>query len=267
MSKLKYYLKLYVANMSRSMISRMEYKNDLIIGIFGFFIQNVAAVLSIYFIIKNIPSLSGWNMYQMGFLYGFTMMPIAIDHLFTDELWRVAYFRVRNGDLDSYFLRPVPVLFQVISERFQPEAFGELIVGLAMLFTCGLKCNIRWTIGKAAVIFVATFFGALIVTGIKILTASPAFILKKSGYIMQIMYNFRDYTRYPFGIYPKIMKILVLVAFPFGLIISLPVETLMFGNYNPWILCGVIIVMAIIFLTISCFVWRECAKRYESTGS
>ena len=51
MSKLKYYLKLYVANMSRSMISRMEYKNDLIIGIFGFFIQNVAAVLSIYFII------------------------------------------------------------------------------------------------------------------------------------------------------------------------------------------------------------------------
>ena len=81
MSKLKYYFKLYVANMSRSMISRMEYKNDLIIGIFGFFIQNVAAVLSIYFIIKNIPSLSGWNMYQMGFLYGFTMMPIAIDHL------------------------------------------------------------------------------------------------------------------------------------------------------------------------------------------
>ena len=78
-----------------------------------------------------------------------------------------------------------------------------------MLFTCGLKCNIRWTIGKAAVIFVATFFGALIVTGIKILTASPAFILKKSGYIMQIMYNFRDYTRYPFGIYPKIMKILI----------------------------------------------------------
>lgn len=41
-----------------------------------------------------------------------------------------------------YFLRPTPILFQVISETFQPEAFGELIVGTVMLIICGAKCNI-----------------------------------------------------------------------------------------------------------------------------
>ena len=125
----------------------------------------------------------------MGFLYGFTMMPIAVDHLLTDELWRVAYFRVKKGDLDRYFLRPTPILFQVISETFQPEAFGELIVGTVMLIICGAKCNIQWSLGKVVMIFVATVFGALIVTGIKILTAAPAFIIKKSGFIMQILYR------------------------------------------------------------------------------
>ena len=35
MKELRYYLKLYVTNMSRSLIARMEYKNDLFIGIFG----------------------------------------------------------------------------------------------------------------------------------------------------------------------------------------------------------------------------------------
>ena len=74
MNSFKYYKKLYFTSMSRSMIARMEYKNDLIIGIFGFFIQNVATLLSLYFIIRNIPALDGWNMYQMGFFYGFTMM-------------------------------------------------------------------------------------------------------------------------------------------------------------------------------------------------
>lgn len=267
MKELKYYLKLYVTNMSRSMISRMEFRNDLFIGIFGFFIQNVAALLSLYFIVRNIPSLSGWNMYQMGFLYGFTMMPIAIDHLLTDELWRLAYFRVKRGDLDSYFLRPVPVLFQVLSETFQPEAFGELIVGTVMLVLCGAKCDINWTVSKVVLIVVATFIGALIVTAIKILTASPAFILKRSGYIMQIMYNFRDYTRYPIGIYPKAIKIMILALFPFGLIISYPVEAIMFEKINTWMLCGVITVMAVVFMIISCYVWTICARRYESTGS
>lgn len=52
-----------------------------------------------------------------------------------------------------------------------------------MLIICGAKCNIQWSLGKVVMIFVATVFGALIVTGIKILTAAPAFIIKKSGFI------------------------------------------------------------------------------------
>lgn len=267
MEKIKYYLKLYKINMGRSMVGRMEYKNDFIIGILGFLVQNVATLLSLYFIVRNIPSLQGWDMYQMGFLYGFSMMPIAVDHFLTDELWKVAYFRVVRGDMDSYFLRPVPVLFQILSETFQPEAFGELIVGVVMLIFCGMKCTIHWTFSKVIVILVATFFGALIITGIKILTASPAFIIKRSGIFMQILYNFRDYTRYPIAIYPKFMRILLLFIVPFGLIISYPVEVLMFERYDPWKISFSIIGFSILSLTISGFAWRTCVKRYESTGS
>lgn len=267
MKELRHYLRLYSINVSRSIVARMEYKSDLFIGIFGFLIENIATLCSIYFIIRSIPSLAGWNLYQMGFLYGFTMLPIAVDHLLTDELWVVAYFRVKNGDLDRYFLRPVPILFQVIAETFQPEALGEAIVGIVMLVLCGMKCRIHWNISMVVLVLTATFFGAAIVTSIKIITASPAFIIKKSGYLMQIMYNFRDYTRYPISIYPKVMRLLMLFIFPFGLIISLPVEVLMFEKYNPWMLSGAIVLMAMIFLTIACAVWNVCVKRYESTGS
>lgn len=267
MEKIRYYFRLYLTCASRSLIARMEYKSDLFIGILGFLIENVATLCSIYFIVRSIPSLAGWNLYQMGFLYGFTMLPIAVDHMLTDELWRVAYFRVKSGDLDRYFLRPTPILFQVISETFQPEAFGEAIVGIAMLTICGANCDIKWSVPVVVLVLVATIFGAMIVTAIKIITASPAFILKRSGYIMQILYNFRDYTRYPIGIYPKAMRLLMLFVVPFGLIISLPVEVLMFQAYDPWGLSGGIILMAMILLAIACVVWNFCVKRYESTGS
>ncbi len=267
LEKIKYYLHLYWVSISRSLISRLEYKKDLFIGIIGFLLENVASISSIYFIIRNIPSLAGWGIYQMGFLYGFTMMPIALDHLFTDELWRVAYFRVKKGDLDRYFLRPNPILLQVIAETFQPEAFGELIVGTVMLVLCGAKCDIHWNIGKIVMILIATIFGALIVTGIKIFTAAPAFIIKRSGFIMQIMYNFRDYTKYPIKIYPSVIRAMLLFLFPFGLIISMPVENLMFDSINPWLISVSIILMALVFLCLSVAFWNVCVRKYESTGS
>ena len=47
MTKLRFYFSLYKANMKRSMIGRMEYRNDFIIGIIGFLVQNVATLLSL----------------------------------------------------------------------------------------------------------------------------------------------------------------------------------------------------------------------------
>ena len=127
------YINLYFTCIKRSIISRLEYKKDTILAIFAFLIMNVCSILSIYFILNSIPSLEGWTIAEVGFLYGFSMMPVAVDHLFSDDLWLIAYHKVKSGAMDQYFLRPVPVLFQSIAETFQPEGFGEMIVGIIMI--------------------------------------------------------------------------------------------------------------------------------------
>ena len=116
-------------------------------------------------------------------------------------------------------------------------------------------------------IIVATLFGALIVTGIKIVTAAPAFVIKRSGFIMQILYNFRDYTKYPIQIYPSAIRFMLMFIFPFGLIISMPVNNIMFDSINPWLISLFIIIMAMVFLFLSVGFWNICVRRYESTGS
>ncbi len=261
------YIHLYFTCLKRSIISRLEYKKDTFIALFSFFISHVATILSIYFIIKSIPSLNGWKMEELGFLYGFSMMPIAIDHLFTDELWNVAYYRIKNGDLDRNFLRPVPVLFQVLAETFQPEGFGELIVGIIMLSICGIKLNINWSFGYILLLIIATIFGALIITSFKIIIASIAFVVKSSGALLQIIYNFIDYTHYPVGIYPKVLRFLLSFIIPFALIISMPVQTVLFNDYSPYLLSLLIIGISILLLTIAIIIWNFFERKYESTGS
>lgn len=272
---MSHYIKLYFASIKRSIMSRLEFKKDLLISALGFVFENVCAILSIYFIVTSIPALNVpgqgvWDIWQIGFLYGFAMIPKGIDHLFTDELWLVAYRRVTDGSMDKEFMRPVPVLFSIISQTFQPEGFSEIIVGAAMLIICGLQPSVTliWNVGNVVLIIVACIFGAILITGIKILVAGLAFVMKRSGPLLQIMYNCITYVKYPKNIYPYFIRVILVGIIPFGLIISMPIEIFLgFSSFNPWVLCGIIIGASIVLLALSIFVWTLCAKKYESTGN
>lgn len=261
------YLHLYFTYIKRSIIARLEYKKDTFISIISFFMVNAAAILSISFILNSIPSLDGWTMSEIGFLYGFSMMPVAIDHLFSDDLWTVAYYKVRSGELDRMFLRPIPVLFQVIAETFQLEGLGELFVGIIMLAVCGNLINVSWSFSLVLLLIVATIFGGLIITSLKIIFASLAFIFRRSGPLLQVVYNFISYTRYPLSIYPQFVKVILTFLFPFAVFISFPIETVLYNKYSPYLLILIIILVSIAILALSIVIWWLCSKKYESSGS
>ena len=261
------YVHLYFTCIKRSMISRLEYKKDTIVALFSFFFSNFCSLAAICFILQSIPALAGYSLYEVGFFYGFSMMPIALDHLFSDELWLVAYRRVQEGDMDMHFLRPVPVLFQVFAETFQPEGFGELILGVALIALCASNLTVTPTFGAVAVLIVGAVFGAVIITSLKVAMAALAFIFKRSGPLLQIIYNFSSYAKYPLAIYPAFIRVFLIFVIPFGLFISLPVDTLLHGRSDPWLLSLAIIGCAAVFFALSVWVWTACERRYESTGS
>jgi ABC-2 type transport system permease protein len=239
----------------------------MFIALFSFLFSNLCALLSIFFILQTIPSLEGYSLWEVGFFYGFSMLPISLDHLFSDEFWLVAYRRVKEGDMDMYFLRPVPVIFQVFAETFQPEGFGEMILGSALIIVCSFNIQFVLSFGTISMMIVASVFGAMIITALKIIFASFAFVFKSSGPLLQIIYNFTSYAKYPLKIYPQFIRFILIFLLPFGLFISLPVDTLLRGTYNPYLLSLSIIIVATLFFALAVKIWTICIKKYESTGS
>ena len=267
MKRLKRYIKLYKTYLERAIKSRLEYKKDAIIGIISFLITNVTSFASLMFIVQSIPSLNGWTMYELGFLYGFSMIPRAIDHLLTDSLWYVGYWYVRSGLIDRFLIRPVNSLFQVIAEVFQPEAIGELIVGVALLIMCGSEVTIHWSFSTIILLIIASIFGAAIFTAIKLITCSVAFWTKRSGQLMSTAYNFADFSKYPIKIYHPVIKFIMTFILPFGLVISIPIEMVLRGGYNSSVISLCIILVACLLSLLGYLIWNMGLKRYESSGS
>lgn len=261
------YLKLYCTYAKLSLMSKLVYKANVIIGIVAFLFTEATSLFTLYVLVNSVPSIDGYTIYHIGLLFGLTNMAVGIDHLFTDRLWNVAYWEVKTGKLDHMFLRPLPVLFQVIASEVQLEAFGEIIVAVALICLCGSQLTIMGGVGAILTIILGILCAAVIISSFKILVASLAFKFKRSGPLLQFIYNFSGYTKYPMKIYPKIIQAILTFVIPLGLCLFLPFENLFAPVHNPWLVCGAMVTFTTVFSLICVFVWNKMIKKYESTGT
>ena len=261
------YLKLYATYAKLSLMSKLVYKVNVIIGILAFLFMEATSLFTLYLLVSTVPSIDGYTIYHIGLLFGITNMAVGLDHLFTDRLWNVAYFEVRLGKLDHMFLRPVPVLFQVIASEVQLEALGELIVAVAMISLCGSNVEISGGVGSVMLLILGIICAALIITFFKIMVASLAFKFKRSGPLLQFIYNFSGFTKYPLKIYPKAIQAILTFIIPLGLCLFFPFENLFAPVHNSLIVALAMIGATAVFGAICIFVWCKMVKQYESTGS
>ncbi len=103
----------------------MEYKVDFVVGVLGVFLTQGLNLLFLNVIFQHIPSLEGWTFQEIAFIYGFSLIPKGLDHLFFDNLWALGQRLVRKGEFDKYLTRPINPLFHILVETFQIDALGR----------------------------------------------------------------------------------------------------------------------------------------------
>lgn len=261
------YVKLYLTLAKGSLMSKMVYKANVIIGILAFLFGQVTSLITLYVLVTAVPHIDGYSIWQVGLLFGITNMAVGIDHLLTDRLWTVAYWEVKMGKMDHMFLRPLPVLFQVIASEVQLEAFGEIIIATALITLCIGNAGVTITLGSVMLLILGIISAAIIISSFKVLVASLAFKFKRSGPLLQFIYNFTGYTKYPMKIYPKFIQGLLTFVIPLGLCLFYPFENLIAPLGNGWLIALAIVAFTTVFAAICIFVWSKMIKLYESTGT
>lgn len=261
------YVKLYLTLAKGSLMSKMVYKANVIIGILAFLFGQVTSLITLYVLVTAVPHIDGYSIWQVGLLFGITNMAVGIDHLLTDRLWTVAYWEVKMGKMDHMFLRPLPVLFQVIASEVQLEAFGEIIIATALIALCIGNAGVTITLGSVMLLILGIISAAIIISSFKVLVASLAFKFKRSGPLLQFIYNFTGYTKYPMKIYPKFIQGLLTFVIPLGLCLFYPFENLIAPLGNGWLIALAIVAFTMVFAAICIFVWSKMIKLYESTGT
>lgn len=266
MSKWKRYLRLYRVLIAQFLKTIMQSRVDFLMGLFGFFFTQITGIAFLYLVFEQIPSLKGWTLDQLIFIYGFAQIPRGIDHLFTDNIWLVSWRLVLNGDFDRYMLRPMNIFFQVIAEKLQPDALGELLIGTILVVRALTKGIVIIDVLHILLFFVSILAGALIYTSIKLFFASLAFWLKTSGPFLQLAYEMADFAKYPTEIYAKGIRFLITWVIPFAFVAYLPASFFLKSQVSAGIIgieCGI----AALFWCIAYALFQYGTRIYESAGN
>lgn len=263
---MKRYFRLYSKFLQQYIKSLMEYRLDFILGLIGFIFVQMTGVIFLNLVFSCIPNLKGWNFYEILFIYGLAQIPRGIDHIFTDYLWIFSWKTIVEGEFDRYLLRPINPLFQVISQSFQPDGFGELIIGIVLVVISSINLDFSWGFVKILSLIMIIIFATLIYTGIKLAATSIAFWTKFAQSYLFMVYQFSGFAKYPIGIYPKVIKGILTFIIPFAFTGYYPGAYLL-GRESMLVGVGMTVIISIIVITIAYFIWLKGIKVYESSGS
>jgi len=244
----------------------LEYKADFLSGLIGFAVEQSAKILFVSIIFGQIPALMGWDHHHVLFIYGFSLLPKAIDRLFFDNLWELAWHTMRKGEFDRYLTRPLNVLFHVMTERFKLDALSELTIGIVLVTMALQSVKLNLSVLNIALFLAVMPFAVFIYTGIKILAVSTAFWTKRSGHIAFMAYSFNDFARYPAGIYAGIARHFITYAVPFAFTAYYPAVYFLTGE-NPLFNLGGTVAAATALFGLGLLVWCKGLRAYESAGS
>ncbi|MCH4888211.1 multidrug ABC transporter permease [Acidaminobacter sp. JC074] len=261
------YIRIYKVFILQYLKTLMEYRTDFFIGMLSFFILQASNLIFISLVFSRIPHLNGWSYNQVLFIYGLSQIPRGLDHLFTDNLWLLANSYVRSGQFDKYLLRPINPLFHLIAERFQPDAFGEIIIGVSIFTYAYTKLGLAFNLLDWLLLLVVILAGIMIYTSIKLIGGSLALWTKRSQHFLFIVYQLADFSSYPMSIFSQFIKMVLTFVIPFAFVAFIPASFFLGMPAIEHTVITCCLVACILWFIAYQIVWKSGLKAYESTGN
>jgi ABC-2 type transport system permease protein len=259
------YLRLYSAFLALQWRTMLAYRTNFLIGTASTIAMQAAGLLTIWVVMRQIPSLHGWTLYQILLLYGLTNLALSFGHMFADNLWTVGREYIQPGGFDRFLVRPIDPLFHLLADRFCYDGIGDFIVGAVVTAVAVSGLGIAWTLPKVLYLALAVLSGGAIFIALNMITSVSAFWITDSVPVTLAVFQTHQFARYPLSIYAGWIRVLMTWIIPYGLVSFYPASEL--SGHDAGLMAWVPPLMALVLLVVGYRFWTFGLRHYTGTGS
>jgi ABC-2 type transport system permease protein len=265
MTSIRRYARLYRLLCAQYLKSRMSYRTDFLVSLVFMLLWFLPSFFSVVVLFANIPSLAGWSLEELVFVYGFYVMAMAPNGLFFQQVWQLPT-QIRNGGFIKYYFRPLNMMFYFMSEVIDVNSLNGIPIGAGLMIWASIRLGIAWTAARIALTLVLLASASLVVCALMVASASTAFWLTNAHSLLNLASRFRENARYPMTIYNGGFRLAFSVLVPIGFMAFYPSQLIIRpqeAGIIPWLTP----VAGVASFALACLVWSRGARKWSGTGT
>lgn len=210
--------------------AQRSYRASFALDLFGALLIGLAEFAEVWVIFHNVRVLGGLDFTAILVLFGLSNLAFSAADLLVGHVDNLPTF-VRMGTIDAFYLRPQPVLAQLVTSEVSLRRLARIAVALVALSAGLTRNHIVWGPQVLAMLVLALVCGTAIFAGLFVCAASlQFFLINGSELTNSFTYGGSYAASQPASIFPTPLKMifgyLVPVAFtaylPTLVILGLP---------------------------------------------
>ncbi|MGH2585809.1 MAG: ABC transporter permease [Dehalococcoidia bacterium] len=263
-------LGLYLWLLGAQVRSQLQYRASFALQFVGQGLATFVDFIAILLLFGRFPTLAGWSLGEVAFLYGLGGIAFALSDLFSGGFDRLS-FTIQTGQFDRVLTRPVSVFLQTLSMDFQIRRLGRVAqAAVAFVFSLTLV-QIEWTPLRLLVMVIALISGVVIFCGIWVIGAAITFWTVQTSEVTNVFtYGGSALVEHPMSIYGRWLQRFFTFVVPLAFVTYLPALYIL-DRPDPLGLPGVLRfcspLVAAAFYLLARAIWSFGVRHYQSTGS
>lgn len=253
------------ARMRAQRSHRASFRVDLV----GSMLVGLVELAEVWVLYRNVPSLGGLRLHQVILVFGiadvcFSLADMVVGHC--DEL--PTYLRA--GTLDVFYLRPQPLLAQLVTSDISLRRLARALVGVTALVAGLVLAGPGWSPSAVLLVAMALVFGTLTFAAMFVLAAGVQFFLVNGAEMTNaFVYGGRYAATQPASLWSRPLQAVFAFAFPMAFTAYLPVVTLLglpgAGWLPSWL--GWCTPLAALWAwSAALLAWRTGVRHYQGGG-
>jgi len=144
------------------MRAQTSYRASFATDLVGTVLVGLTELAEVYVIFHNVPRLGGLTFSQALLVFALANIAYSLGDMVVGHLDQLPTY-IRAGTIDVFYLRPLPLLAQLVTSDISLRRFGRLGVALAVLVAAITGNDIRWSPTTVSMMAIAVLAGTAIV--------------------------------------------------------------------------------------------------------
>jgi ABC-2 type transport system permease protein len=261
------YLRLIGHFARASLQEAVAYRANFFINLLHSLLNLATGILGLAILFGQVETVQGWGFAQTLALLGVYLTVDALRNLFIGpslEALGGMEGEVWSGKFDFTLLRPADTQFLASFRTWHPFALIDLALGMGVLGVASALLSATLSAAHLAAFLVALGAGVTILYSI--LLTFTALVFWSPGFLFTWVFDgLFQMARYPLGLYPGWLRLVLTWVVPVGIITTVPAQALS-GALLPGTLAGAVGLAAALSVGASAL-FRYGLRRYSSASS